>query len=236
MRLDKYLADMGFISRKDAKQIIKNKRVKVNGNVVVKSDFNVNLSDEVLVDDKIIDYVEFEYIILNKPSGYVSANTDNKYPTVLELVNSKRKDLFIVGRLDLDTEGLLLITNDGELSHRLISPKYHVNKKYYVELEQPLISNAKEILEAPMELDDFVTKGSVFEKINETSAYLNIHEGKYHQVKRMFEKIGNKVTYLKRVEFSFLNLDNLEISKWRYLSQEEINKLKKEVSLDTKGE
>lgn len=236
MRLDKYLADMGFISRKDAKQIIKNKRVKVNGNIVVKSDFNVNLTDKVLVDDEIIDYVEFEYIILNKPSGYVSANTDNKYPTVLELVNSRRKDLFIVGRLDLDTEGLLLITNDGELSHRLISPKYHVNKKYYVELEFPLVSNAKEILEAPMELDDFITKGSVFEKINETSAYLSIHEGKYHQVKRMFEKINNKVTYLKRVEFSFLNLDNLEISKWRYLSQEEINKLKKEVSLDVKGE
>ena len=231
MRLDKYLADMNLGTRKEVKTLIKNRLVKINDEIITKADYNVQDKDIVKVNDEIINYVEYEYILLHKPSGYVCANEDRLYPTVFELIESKRKDLFTVGRLDVDTEGLLLITNDGILAHRLIAPKFHIAKKYYVRLENDLIPEAKEILEKPMDLGDFITKGSTFEKISSKEAYLTIEEGKFHQVKRMFEKIDNKVVYLKRVSFGFLELDGLALSNWRYLSEKEINELKKMVGI-----
>ncbi len=231
MRLDKYLADMNLGTRKEVKSLIKNKLVKVNDEIITKADFNVHEKDTVKVNDEVISYVQYEYILLHKPGNYICANEDKIYPTVFELIESKRKDLFTVGRLDVDTEGLLLITNDGTLAHRLISPKYHVDKKYYAKLKNALIPDAQDILENPMDLGDFITKGAKFEKISSNEAYLTIDEGKYHQVKRMFEKIDNEVVYLKRISFAFLSIDDIEISKWRYLSDDELNNLKKLVGL-----
>ena len=178
------------------------------------------------MDDELITYVEYEYYLLNKPQGYLSANDDKRYPCIVDLIKSKRKDLFPVGRLDLDTLGAIIITNDGELAHRLISPKYHVDKKYYVKTEMPLKENVEEEFKKPMDLGDFITKPCIFEKISNDEAYLTIHEGKFHQVKRMFEYVGSPVSLLKRVEFAFLNVDDLEVSKYRALTKEEVLKLK----------
>lgn len=226
IRLDKYLANMSIGTRSEVKDIIKNKRVKVNGTIIRSSDFKVNKTDEVLVDDKPVTYVDFEYYLLYKPQGYLTATEDFKDPVVMELIKSKRKDLFPVGRLDKDTEGLLLITNDGILGHDLLLPKNHVDKKYYVEVSDKLKEDAKELFSKPMEFKDFTSSPALYEKISDTSAYLTIHEGKFHQVKKMFERIGSPVTYLKRVEFAFLNLDGLEKGQYRPLSNEEVDRLK----------
>lgn len=226
MRIDKFLADMNFGTRSQVKDLIKKKLVKVNGEIVRSSSLSVCDTDIVEVDGQNVSYVELEYYLLNKPAGYLSATEDRHDPVVMELVHSQRKDLYPVGRLDKDTEGLLLICNDGDLTHRLLSPKYHVDKKYYAELDKPLPDNTKELIEAPMDLGDFITKGSVFEKISDTSAYLTISEGKFHQVRRMFEKVGCTVTYLKRVSFAFLTLEGLETGEYRKLSEEEVEKLK----------
>ena len=226
MRLDKYLCDMTSYTRKSIKDILKSKRVKVNGVIVKDAAYKVLDNDKVFLDDELITYVEYEYYLLNKPQGYLSANDDKRYPCIVDLIKSKRKDLFPVGRLDLDTLGAIIITNDGELAHRLISPKYHVDKKYYVKTEMPLKENVEEEFKKPMDLGDFITKPCIFEKISNDEAYLTIHEGKFHQVKRMFEYVGSPVSLLKRVEFSFLNVDYLEVSKYRALTKEEVLKLK----------
>lgn len=226
MRLDKYLCDMTSYTRKSIKDILKSKRVKVNGVIVKDAAYKVLDNDKVFLDDELITYVEYEYYLLNKPQGYLSANDDKRYPCIVDLIKSKRKDLFPVGRLDLDTLGAIIITNDGELAHRLISPKYHVDKKYYVKTEMPLKENVEEEFKKPMDLGDFITKPCIFEKISNDEAYLTIHEGKFHQVKRMFEYVGSSVSLLKRVEFAFLNVDDLEVSKYRALTKEEVLKLK----------
>ena len=226
MRLDKYLCDMTSYTRKSIKDILKSKRVKVNGVIVKDAAYKVLDNDKVFLDDELITYVEYEYYLLNKPQGYLSANDDKRYPCIVDLIKSKRKDLFPVGRLDLDTLGAIIITNDGELAHRLISPKYHVDKKYYVKTEMPLKENVEEEFKKPMDLGDFITKPCIFEKISNDEAYLTIHEGKFHQVKRMFEYVGSPVSLLKRVEFAFLNVDDLEVSKYRALTKEEVLKLK----------
>ena len=226
MRLDKYLADMSVGTRSEVKAIIRNKRIKVNDEIITKADYKLKDDDRVYLDDIEIIYEEYEYYLLNKPAGYLSATEDRYDPVVMDLIESKRKDLSPVGRLDKDTEGLLLITNDGLLNHQLLSPKSHVSKKYYVVTDKPLPENSKEMLESPMDLGDFITKPGIYEKIDDKSSYLTIYEGKYHQVKRMYEKLGLTVTYLQRVEFAFLKLDNLKIGEYRRLSEEEIDKLK----------
>lgn len=226
MRLDKYLSHMGFGTRNDVKKIIKNGWVTINDETIKKADYNVKEEDVVCVDDEPINYVEFEYYMLNKPAGYVSATEDKLYPTVMELIQSQRHDLYPVGRLDIDTEGLLLISNDGTFTHNLLSPKKHVDKKYYVEFDGFLPENAVELFSKPMQLEDFIASPSQLEIIDQNKAYLTIHEGKFHQVKRMFEHVGCTVTYLKRVQFSFLTLDNLEVGEFRALTKDEVEKLK----------
>ncbi len=226
MRLDKYLADMSCGTRSQVKDLIKDKRVKVNDEIIRKADYQLKDTDTVKVDDEIISYVEYEYYILNKPAGYLSAVEDNRDPVIMELISSKRKDLSPVGRLDKDTEGLILITNDGQLNHDLLSPKHHVLKKYYVELDKDLPENANNILSNPIEFEDFTSKPAIYEKIDNKKAYLTISEGKYHQVKRMFEKVGCTVTYLKRIEFGTLTLGELKIGEYRLLTEEEIARLK----------
>ena len=227
MRLDKYLADMTGISRLEIKKLIKKGNVKVNDIVIKTNDYKVKEDDVVCLNDQQIKYQEFEYYILNKPAGYLSATEDKYDKTIMELIDSKRKDLVPVGRLDKDSEGLILLTNDGKLNHYLLSPKNHVSKKYYVEVDKEIVENAKELFEKPMDLGDFTTKPAIYENIDSHKAYLTICEGKFHQVKRMFEKIGTNVTYLKRIEFKNLKLDDLEIGKCRPLNKEELEELKR---------
>lgn len=226
MRLDKFLSHMGYGTRNEVKNIIKNGWVTIEGKTIKKADFQVKEDQTVYVDDVPVSYVRYEYYILNKPAGYVSATEDTLHPTVMELIPSIRNDLYPVGRLDLDTEGLLLVCNDGQLTHELLSPKKHVLKKYYVEFEGTLPENAVEIFAQPMDLDDFVTKPAKLEVLDQDKAYLTISEGKFHQVKRMFQNVGCEVTYLKRVSFGPLELKDLEIGQARALTSKEIELLK----------
>lgn len=229
IRLDKMLANIGFGTRKEVKKIIKDKRVLVNDVLVTKDDFKIDENlDKVIVDGILIDYKKFVYIMLNKPDGYLSANEDGQYPTVFDLIDDKTKGLFCVGRLDIDTEGLLLITNDGDLAHNLLSPKKHVAKKYYVEISNPLTKEHIDMLEnSKIILDDEVLKKAKVELINDHALYLTITEGKYHQVKRMISACQSEVTYLKRVAMGSLLLDPLlKVKEYRYLTDDEISQLR----------
>ena len=227
MRIDKYLADMSCGSRKEVKELLKLGRVKVNDVIIKKNDYKVNENDIVKLDDEIINYLEYEYYILNKPAGYISALEDNRYPVIIDLVNTRRKDVVPVGRLDLDTEGIILLTNDGQLNHRLLIAKYHVDKKYYVELESDIDESAIDTFARPLDLGDFITLPAKLEILDKRSAYLTISEGKYHQVKRMFEAIGNKVIYLRRDEFGPLKTGDLKLGEFRELTEEERKELLK---------
>ena len=227
MRIDKYLADMSCGSRKEVKELLKLGRVKVNDVIIKKNDYKVNENDIVKLDDEIINYLEYEYYILNKPAGYISALEDNRYPVIIDLVNTRRKDVVPVGRLDLDTEGIILLTNDGQLNHRLLSAKYHVDKKYYVELESDIDESAIDTFARPLDLGDFITLPAKLEILDKRSAYLTISEGKYHQVKIMFEAIGNKVIYLRRDEFGPLKTGDLKLGEFRELTEEERKELLK---------
>ena len=228
MRLDKALSDQGIGTRKEVRELIIRGRIRVNDETVRKADRQVSEADQVLFDGNPVDLSPYEYWILYKPAGYLTATEDRSKPTVMELIPSKRKDLAPVGRLDLDTEGLLLVTNDGDLSHRLLSPKYHVEKTYYAELRSDLPENAAELLSRPMSFSDFTAKpADGFEKLSARSARLTISEGKYHQVKRMFAKIGCEVLYLRRERFGPLNLQGLEPGEARKLTEEESKNLKK---------
>jgi len=224
MRLDKYLADGGIGSRDQIKKMIKNGRVVLalqNGSPL-KPETQVEYGTELLVDGKPYSLDEFEYYVINKPAGCLTARTDPRKPVVMDLIPSGRKDLSPVGRLDEDTEGLLLITNDGALNHRLVSPKYHVKKTYYTEVDREIPDNGKARLEAPMDLGDFVTAPAEFEQITSRSGNLTITEGKFHQVKRMFEQLGCTVTYLRRDRFGSLTLGDLAPGEWKKIALSDI--------------
>ncbi|MBQ9036811.1 MAG: rRNA pseudouridine synthase [Erysipelotrichaceae bacterium] len=224
MRLDKYLSDMTDYSRNDIKKLVKDKRVTVNGITVNNSDLKVSEADVICIDDEPVEYETFEYYLLNKPAGYLC--TLDYSPNILELIDSNRKGLSPVGRLDKDTEGLILITNDGQLNHRLLAPKHHVDKTYYVETDVEIKPEAVEIMSKPMQFEDFTSEPAKLEILDNKKAYLTIHEGKFHQVKRMFAKIGCNVTYLKRISFGPLQLGDLEIGQYRKLTKEEAASLK----------
>lgn len=230
MRLDKYLADMGIGTRSQVKDLIRKRSVQVNGAVQADPGFQVQEDDRVDLEGKEIIYEEFEYFMLNKPKGVVSATEDTRYPTVLSLIHdSQRKDLFPVGRLDLDTEGLLLITNDGSLAHRLLSPNHHVDKTYLVTIAETIPASAKSLFEKGVELyGDGRTMPAKLEILTEHTGLLTIQEGKYHQVKRMFAAIGCKVIGLKRISMGPLTLDeSLEPGQYRRLTAEEREELRK---------
>ena len=231
-RIDKLIANSLPYSRSQVRELVKKKKVIVNDEVITSSDFKVDAdTDNVIVDGKPLKYSEFVYYMLNKPAGVVSATNDNTCKTVLELINEpKKKDLFPVGRLDKDTEGLLLITNDGELSHSLLSPKKHVNKTYYVETDGIITDEMVQKLEKGIDIgDEKPTLPSKVELISDkrANAYLTITEGRFHQVKRMFKAVGREVLYLKRVSMGPLSLDEtLEKGNYRELSEDEILLLK----------
>ena len=232
IRLDKYLADMGVGTRTEVKKLIRQGRVAIDENTVKSPEMKIDINkNQVFVDGKLLTYEEFEYYMLNKPAGYVSATTDLKDKTVLDLIHSKkRKDLFPVGRLDKDTEGLLIITNDGELAHRLLSPRKHVDKVYYARVEGVVSEEDIEAFKNGVDIgENEITKPAVLEilKSEEISEiYLTIQEGKFHQVKRMFEAVGKKVVYLKRLSMGTLKLDdNLKLGEYRLLTKEELERL-----------
>ncbi|MBQ1314728.1 MAG: rRNA pseudouridine synthase, partial [Erysipelotrichaceae bacterium] len=207
MRLDKYLADLGIGTRKEIKKLIQAGLVSVDDEIITKPDHKVTESSYVCLEGEPLVYQQYQYFLLNKPAGYIC--TKDGSPNVLELVPNYYKDLNPVGRLDKETEGLLIITNDGQLTHQLISPKYHVDKKYYFECDAPLPAEAKLILSQPIEFSDFTSLPGKLEQLTDTSGYLTIHEGKFHQVRRMIGYLGSTVTYLKRTEYSFLNIEDL---------------------------
>lgn len=232
MRLDKYLVTLEIGSRSQVKEMIKQNKVILNGKIVNKPDVQIDeRKDTINFDGVNLEYQKFYYYMLNKPAGVVSAVSDNVYKTVIDLLNVRpKKGLFPVGRLDKDTEGLLLITNDGELSHNLLSPTKHVDKKYYVELNGSLIASDIELFQEGLDIGEKnLTKPAKLEIIGEekNKAYITITEGKYHQVKRMFASIGLTVTYLKRISMGALVLDEqLKAGEYRRLTTDEIQSLK----------
>lgn len=235
MRLDKYLVEAGLGSRKEVKVILKTGKVTVNDQKVRDGKLHVEPGkDGVNYDGRPLVYQEFYYYLLNKPAGVVSATKDNKDKTVVELLKAQdfREDLFPVGRLDKDTEGLLLLTNDGPLSHNLLSPKKHVEKEYFAQIQGKVTQETVHEFAAGLTLKsgENVKPGLLFiekSEENKSEIRLIIHEGKFHQVKRMFEAVGMKVTYLKRLRMGSLTLDKaLALGTYRPLTEEEILKLK----------
>ena len=230
IRLDKMLAHMGYGTRKEVKELIRKGYVSINGEIIKSDDTKVNEDDEVIIFDEVVNYDEFVYLMLNKPDGYISATFDNNLPTVLDLIYGyESRNLFPVGRLDIDTYGLLILTNDGKLAHKLLSPKNHVDKKYYVKYDGKYNDKFIDIFNKGIPLDDFSCKPAKFENLGNNEAYITISEGKFHQIKRMMEYVGCNVTYLERIEFGPLKLDsNLKRGEFRVLSKEEIDLLKME--------
>lgn len=244
LRLDKYLSDYTEMTRSQAKKAIREGRIRVNGEIVKKGDDKLSFSDSVLWDEKEIRGQRYQYIMLNKPAGVISATRDDKETTVVEYVRRYKpmeglaggidetfflaKDLFPMGRLDKDTEGLLVLTNDGELAHRVLSPKYHVKKKYFVHVDQNVDTTDVERMREGLDIGEKrETKPAVLEIVSPKECYLTITEGKFHQVKRMFAALGKKVIYLKRVQMGSLKLDeSLKPGEWRFLTEEEIDGLK----------
>ena len=234
MRLDKYLAEMGVGTRQEVKKQIRQGKVTVNGTVVKAADTKIDETcDEVTIGGRNISYVSYEYYMLNKPGGVVSATEDRHDRTVLDLIDTKqRKDLFPVGRLDKDTEGLLLITNDGDLAHRLLAPKKHVDKVYYAKIDGMVteedVKRFAEGIDIGAEEEEMTrpAKLDIMKSAEESEIRLTIHEGKFHQVKRMFHAVGKEVIYLKRLSMGSLALDKtLTKGEYRSLTEEEIKKL-----------
>lgn len=232
LRIDKYLADMGIGTRSEVKQYIRKKQVQVNGSIVTKPEQKVNPeTDEINFQGKKVSYAEMEYYMLYKPQNCVSATTDTTHKTVLDYIHTKkRKDLFPVGRLDIDTEGLLLITNDGKLAHELLSPKKHIDKTYYAKIEGKVTKEDAAYFQHGLDIGEKeLTKPAILHIItsdNISEIEVTITEGKYHQVKRMFEAVGKKVIYLKRISMGTLQLDEtLQPGEYRELTQEERNSL-----------
>lgn len=225
MRLDKFLVECGIGSRKEVKKLISDKQITVNGNVIVSPKENIDeINDEIKYAGEKLEYKEFRYYILNKKAGYITAVDDPRDRTVMELLPDWviRKDLAPVGRLDKDTEGLLLLTNDGQLNHKLLSPKSHVEKKYYAELEKEISEEDIKKLEAGVDIGGYMTMPAKAEKIDEKKIFLTIKEGKFHQVKKMLEAVGNKVIYLKRVSFGKLELKSLMLGEVKEIKIDDI--------------
>ena len=234
-RIDKILSNLGYGTRKDLKKIVKNGMVQVNGFTIKDSAMKVDPEkDKIVINGEEIFYREFIYLMMNKPAGVISATFDNKDETVIDLLEVEHQvfEPFPVGRLDKDTVGLLLLTNDGDLNHRLISPKWKVDKVYFAKIDQKVTEEDIEKFKNGITLDDgYTCKEAILEiqKASEEGSeiVLTIQEGKFHQVKRMFEAVGKKVIYLKRIEFGTLPLDeDLEEGEYRELTEEEIAILK----------
>lgn len=225
MRLDKYLVECGIGSRKEVKKIIDEKLISVNDKIILSPKENINEENDIVkYNNEVIKYKKFRYYILNKISGYITAVDDPRDKTVMELLPDWviKKDLAPVGRLDKDTEGLLLLTNDGQLNHKLLSPKNHVEKTYYAELEKNISQDDLEKLEKGVDIGGYITMPALAQKIDDNKIHLTIKEGKFHQVKKMLEAVNNKVVYLKRISFGKLKLDNMKLGEVREVNLDDI--------------
>ena len=233
MRLDKFLSDCGLGTRKQLKEYIKNGMVTVDGNIISKPEFAVDPNkNEILFSGEslTVNYSEFRYYILNKPQGVVSATKDNHDKTVLDLIDTGLdKNLAPVGRLDKDTEGLLIITNDGKLTHSLLSPKKHVEKEYVVYTRDKVSDEDIRKLEEGVDIGDeeptLPAKAFIKQDENgEETLHLILHEGRFHQVKRMLLAVGNEVTFLRRIRMGKLSLTgDLKVGEYRELTKEELS-------------
>lgn len=232
IRLDKFLADMGFGTRSQVRQQIAGGNVTVNGLPARRPELKVDTDkDRVLFCGTEAAYAQYEYYMLNKPAGVVSATEDKKEHTVLDLLQErKRKDLFPVGRLEKDTEGLLLITNNGDLAHRLLAPGRHVDKVYYAEIDGKVTREDAELFRAGVDIGDKKKTMPAFLEIlssaDRSEILLTIREGRFHQVKRMFHAVGKEVLFLRRIQMGPLKLDEkLRPGEYRRLTKEEVEKL-----------
>ena len=233
MRLDKFLTEMGLGTRSEVKKILKTKQITVNGEIVTKPETKVAPeNDQISYKGEPVTYCEYEYYLFYKPAGGVTATEDQLHKTVMDyLTDTVRSDLFPVGRLDIDTEGLLLITNDGALAHDLLSPAKHVEKTYYAVIDGVVTEKDVNSFENGVDIGgEKLTKPGklrILKSEPESEIELTITEGRFHQVKRMFETVGKKVLYLKRISMGPLQLtDDLKPGEYRPLTEEEITALK----------
>ena len=234
-RLDKVLSNLGYGTRKEIKQVVRKGLIEVHGEIVKDNGMQIDPEvDKILVNGEEIFYRKYIYLMMNKPDGVVSATFDNRDETVIDLLEIEHQvfEPFPVGRLDKDTVGLLLLTNDGELNHRLISPKWKVDKVYYAKIDKKVTEADIKKFKNGITLDDgYICKEAKLEILESSDSgsevMITIQEGKFHQVKRMFEAVDKSVVYLKRVEFGTLQLDeDLEEGEYRELTEEEVAILK----------
>lgn len=232
LRLDKYLAEMGIGTRSEVKKGIRKRLAQVNGQIVCQPEYKVDTEeDRVSYAGVVVSYVRMEYYMLYKPSGIISASEDAREPCVVDLIQSRqRRDLFPVGRLDRDTEGLLLITNDGALAHRLLAPNRHVDKVYYARIRGRVTQEDVELFHRGVEIGEekptLPAELSILRAGEESEILLTIREGKFHQVKRMFRAVGKEVLYLKRLRMGTLSLDDtLKPGEYRALKKSELDLL-----------
>lgn len=230
-RIDKIIANQTVYSRKDVKKLVSAKKIKVNNNIINKSDIKIDIEkDNIYINDKKLEIKKYIYLVLNKPKGYVSATKDKNIQTVLDLIPKeyKKRNLFPVGRLDKDTTGLMIITDDGEFCHNVLSPKKHVSKIYKVLIDKEITNEMIFEFEKGVKLKEEICKSAKLEKITNNSCYVTLTEGKYHQIKRMFGCFNSKVLELERIQFGKFKLPlDLKQGEFRELNQNEIELLKK---------
>ena len=228
MRIDKFVSDAAAMTRKESRKAIKSGRVSRGDEIVKDISLSVSENERILLDGKEITYKKYVYIMLHKPGGYVSATEDKRQKTVLDLLDPSyaRYGLFPVGRLDIDTEGFLLLTNDGDLSHSVISPNKNVGKTYFVRLEKNITDREISLLENGVDIGECITKPAKVKRVSENEINLTITEGKFHQIKRMAKAVENTVIYLKRLAYGEFYLDEtLERGDYRELSDKEVENL-----------
>ena len=232
-RLDKIISNRTGISRKDAKAAISSGQVTVSGNIIRSSDFKVSENDEIFLEGKKVSGNAHIYIVLNKPKGYVSATEDPEQKTVIELVPPElfRNGIFPAGRLDKDTTGLMIITDDGDFAHRILAPRKHVPKKYAVTIDLPVTEEMAEGFENGIELSDGICKSAKLFKTGEYTCEVTLSEGRYHQIKRMFGCFGAKVTELHRLSMGGFSLpENLLPGECRELTENELSLIERRVT------
>ena len=228
MRLDKLVSDAGALTRSEARKEIKKGNVTVDGIILTDISAQVDENSSLFINDKEFAYKKYVYLMLNKPAGYVSATEDKSKKTVLDLIGDSyfRYNLFPVGRLDIDTVGFLLLTNDGDLCHKLCAPSKDFGKTYFVRLEKSISDEDISRLEEGVFIGDIKTKPAKVERISENEIHLTITEGKFHQIKRMAKAVGNEVIYLKRLSYGNVFLDEtLKEGEFRHLTSKELESL-----------
>jgi len=225
MRLDKFICKSTELTRNEAKKLLKSGEVEVNGEVIKNPATQVHENNTITADGRVLQARSSRYIILHKPLDTICSNVDEGYPSLLHLLDvDKAFDLHIAGRLDADTTGLVLITDDGRWSHNIISPNKECQKTYRVQLRSPIKEELIETFKTGVQLqgEDGLTKPAMLDIISDKEVLLTITEGKYHQVKRMFAAVGNRVVGLHREQIGAVKLDSLALGEWRYLNEEEV--------------